>query len=379
MKSESRLELVPAPLAFGDGRLGLDHRTEGRKVRNLLVVLSMLLCSATSAVAQVSIGVGLPGVSIGINLPVYPQLVAVPGYPVYYAPQLNSNYFFYDGMYWVYQQDNWYASSWYNGPWGLVAPEVVPLYVLRIPVRYYRRPPVYFRGWASDAPPRWGEHWGNTWEQRRQGWDNWNRSYAPAPAPLPVYQRQYSGNRYPRVEQQQVLQTQNYRYQPQDAVVQQHYQAQRVQSAPPLPATAPSSRVQQPQVGSANVPRPATVQAPPQQVAPPPVQRQVQQPPQAVQRQTQKPPQAEVQRQAQQPPQGAVQRQAQQPPQADVQRQAQQPPQAALQRQGQQPPQQAAQHEQQGPRPQGPDHGPKGKESAEESKQGQEKGHDKRD
>ena len=54
------------------------------------------------------------------------------------------------------------------------------------------------------------------------------------------YQRQYSGNRYPRVEQQQVLQTQNYRYQPQDAVVQQHYQAQRVQSAPPPGAAAPS-------------------------------------------------------------------------------------------------------------------------------------------
>ena len=63
-----------------------------------LVALWMLLCSITSATAQVSIGIGFPGVSIGINLPVYPQLVAVPGYPVYYAPQVNSNYFFYDGM-----------------------------------------------------------------------------------------------------------------------------------------------------------------------------------------------------------------------------------------------------------------------------------------
>ena len=326
-------------------------------MRNLLVVLSFLLCSITSAAAQVSIGIGFPGVSIGINLPVYPQLVPVPGYPVYYAPQLNSNYFFYDGMYWVYQRDNWYASSWYNGPWGLVAPEAVPLYVLRVPVRYYRQPPVYFRGWASDAPPRWGQHWGNTWEQGRQGWDNWNRSYAPAPAPLPAYQRQYSGNRYPRVEQQQVLQTQNYRYQPQDAVVQQHYQTQtqRVQSTAP-PAVAPSSpRGQPPQTGSVNVQRPVTVQAPPQQVAPP------------------------VQRQAQQPPQAAVQRQAQQPPQVAVERSAQPPPQAAVQRQGQQPPQGAAQHEQQGPKSQGADHGPKGKESAEEPKQGQEKGHEKRD
>jgi hypothetical protein len=95
-------------------------------MRNLLFVLWILLCSITPAAAQVSIGIGLPGVSIGINLPVYPQLVAVAGYPVYYAPQVNSNYFFYDGMYWVYEGDNWYASSWYNGPWGLVAAEMVP-------------------------------------------------------------------------------------------------------------------------------------------------------------------------------------------------------------------------------------------------------------
>ncbi len=91
-------------------------------LRNGLMVLGLVVGSVTSATAQVSVGVWLPGVSIGINLPVYPQLVAVPGYPVYYAPQMNSNYFFYDGMYWVYQSDNWYASSWYNGPWGRIGP-----------------------------------------------------------------------------------------------------------------------------------------------------------------------------------------------------------------------------------------------------------------
>jgi hypothetical protein len=191
-----------------------------------LIVLWMLLCSAGPAVAQVSVGIGFPGVSIGINLPAYPQLVRVPGYPVYYAPSMSSNYFFYDGMYWVYEGDNWYASSWYNGPWSIVAPAVVPAYVLRVPVRYYRRPPPYFGGWRPDAPPRWGEHWGNDWEQRRVGWDRWNRKAAPPPAPLPYYQKQYSGNRYPRAEQQPVLQGQHYRYQPRDAAVQQQYQQQ---------------------------------------------------------------------------------------------------------------------------------------------------------
>lgn len=116
------------------------------KIRHVFIVLGMLLSSVASAAVQVSIGIGLPNVSIGINLPAYPQLVRVPGYPVYYAPRLDANFFFYDSMYWVYQDDNWYASSWYNGPWGLVGPEAVPVFVLRIPVRYYRQPPPYFRG-----------------------------------------------------------------------------------------------------------------------------------------------------------------------------------------------------------------------------------------
>jgi len=218
-------------------------------MRMKLLGLCMFLGAIAPACAQISIGVGLPGVSIGINLPVYPQLVRVPGYPVYYAPQMNSNYFFYDGMYWVYERDNWYASTWYNGPWGLVSQGAVPLYLLRVPVRYYRQPPIYFHGWRSDLPPRWDEHWGPAWAQRHPGWNQWNRGAVPAPAPVPTYQSRYSGNRYPPVQQQQALQSQNYRYQPRDVVVQQHYQAQRVQTPPAHPqhGPAPVSRGQPPQ------------------------------------------------------------------------------------------------------------------------------------
>jgi hypothetical protein len=167
----------------------------------------------------------------------YPTLVQVPGYPVYYAPDLPSNYFFYDGLYWLYQGDDWYASSWYNGPWDYVAPESVPYFVLRVPVRYYRRPPVYFGGWQASAAPRWNEHWGSAWSQQRQGWDQWDRRAVPAAAPLPVYQRQYSGNRYPQVQQQQALVVQQYHYQPRDAFVAQRFQAQRAEvHAAPAPA-----------------------------------------------------------------------------------------------------------------------------------------------
>jgi hypothetical protein len=204
------------------------------------ILLSMLLGTATQAGAQqISIYIGQPHASIGISFPVYPEFERVPNYPVYYAPHANSNVFFYDGLYWVYQQDRWYASTWYNGPWGEIAPEGVPYYVLRVPVRYYRQPPTYFSGWAVDAPPRWDQHWGATWSQKRSGWNQWNRSSAPAPAPLPVYQRQYSGDRYPVLEQQQVLQSRQYSYKPREEVVQQYYrqQAPKASASTSVPQT----------------------------------------------------------------------------------------------------------------------------------------------
>jgi len=196
-------------------------------MRSILVAMALVLFPLSPAQAQISIQIGLPGINIGINQPVYPQLVQVPGYPVYYDPSAGSNYFFYDGLYWVYQGDNWYASDWYNGPWALVSPQFVPVFILRVPVRYYRHPPAYFRGWQPEGPPRWGEHWGHDWERHRGGWDRWDHASAPRPAPLPVYQREYSGDRYPQApQQQQELRSRNYTYKPSDAEVRRVDEAQ---------------------------------------------------------------------------------------------------------------------------------------------------------
>jgi hypothetical protein len=194
------------------------------KNRYLFIALVFLLYSVVSS-AQSNVGVRLPNAGISINLPIYPELVVVPGYPVYYAPRLNTNYFFYDGMYWIYQDDNWYASIWYNGPWDMVDPELMPVFILRVPVRYYQQPPSYFYGWWPDLAPRWGEHWGQDWAQHRNGWDRWTCGTAPSPAPLPAYQRQYTNDHYPQhAQQQQQLQIQNYRYRPHDSLVRQRYQ-----------------------------------------------------------------------------------------------------------------------------------------------------------
>jgi hypothetical protein len=258
------------------------------------------LGAATAATAQVqwSLGISTPSVSIGINMPVYPQFVRVPNYPVYYVPNQQSNYFFYDGMYWVFWQDAWYASSWYNGPWYSVEPQVVPFFVLRIPVRYYRSPPTFFFGWVADSPPHWGEHWGNDWSRQRSGWDQWNRRSNPAPAPLPTYQRQYSGDRYPRVvQEQQSLHNRNYRYQPRDAVVRQQVQRQAapvtrpdhgVPVAPPVRTDRPVQQqapAQPHQPQQQGIDRREQQQAPAKQVRPPETPRQQPQQPQPPQQQ----------------------------------------------------------------------------------------------
>jgi hypothetical protein len=196
-------------------------------MRYLLIALSLLLGPAVAVGSNVSVAIGFPGVSIGINMPTYPHLVPVPGYPVYYDPRASANYFFYDGLYWAFYDDNWYASSWYNGPWQMIGPQYVPVYILRVPVRYYRQPPAYFRGWSPNAPPHWGEHWGRDWQVRRDGWDQWDRRSAPAPAPRPDYQAQYSRHDYPSApEQQYALRSGNYSYRPHDPVSRQYYQQQ---------------------------------------------------------------------------------------------------------------------------------------------------------
>lgn len=196
-------------------------------LRHLVVALPLVLALAPSARAEVSVSIGvqLPGVRIGVNLPSYPTLAPIPGYPVYYAPQVGVNFFFYDGLYWVFQNDNWYESTWYNGPWTMMAPAKVPLFLLRVPVRYYRAPPPYFRAWVASAAPRWDQHWGRDWAEQRRGWDQWDRRHVPPRAPLPQYQSRYSGDRYPPTPiAQDLIRSHNDRYQPRDPEVRQHVQ-----------------------------------------------------------------------------------------------------------------------------------------------------------
>jgi hypothetical protein len=186
-------------------------------MKRFLLALSLVLASIFPAAAQEYF-------DIGVDLPAYPEMQPMPDSPVYYAPNVDSNYFFYDGQYWDFYNDGWYASSWYNGPWVLVDPVYVPTYVLWVPIRFYRRPPAYFSRWHPGRPPHWADRWGRDWQARHNAVFGGGNARAPVRAPLPDYQRQFPRGNYPRVQQQAALHQQHYNYQPRDTAARQHDQ-----------------------------------------------------------------------------------------------------------------------------------------------------------
>ncbi len=183
--------------------------------------MKLIRCTLLLLLALAAAPAPADEVHVGIEISAYPQLVLVPGFPVYYAPEVRANYFFYDGDFWLFDE-HWYRSPWYDGPWERVERDDVPDVILQIPIRYYVAPPAFFFGWSIVAAPHWGEHWGHDWERRRHGWDRHeHRERYGVPAPLPDYQRHFNGGQYPRErERQHELQHRNYGYRPHDPFVQ---------------------------------------------------------------------------------------------------------------------------------------------------------------
>ncbi len=113
-----------------------------------LVAGTILAAGVVAAEVSVNVNIGPPPPPLVVAAP--PALVVVPGTPVYYAPQVQYNYFFYDGRYYTVHDGAWFYAPAYNGPWVFVAPGLVPRPVLAVPVQYYKVPPGH---WKHGGPP----------------------------------------------------------------------------------------------------------------------------------------------------------------------------------------------------------------------------------
>jgi hypothetical protein len=122
-----------------------------RLLPRVLMLAAALLVSGTSAMAsdvKINIGLGVPP----IVLTAPPQLVVVPGTPVYYAPNIQANLFFYKGRYYTVANGVWAMAPAYTGPWAVIQIGQVPAPVVAVPIEYYKIPPGQLK---KHGPPPW--------------------------------------------------------------------------------------------------------------------------------------------------------------------------------------------------------------------------------
>ena len=126
-----------------------------RRTIVLAALAALAPVAARAADVHVGINIGVPPPPPPVVIEAAPPLVVVPGSPVYYAPQLPYNYFYYGGQYWRFHEGAWFAAASFAGPWGFVSVHHVPPPLLAVPVRYYKVHPEH---WKKHGPPPWAGH-----------------------------------------------------------------------------------------------------------------------------------------------------------------------------------------------------------------------------
>ena len=100
----------------------------------LAAALALAPAARGSANIDVHVNIGLPGLVVAER----PEVILVPGTRVYFPPAVSAEIVFFDGFWWLRDGGRWHRSHHHRGPWAVVAPQYVPVPVLRLP-RDYRR------------------------------------------------------------------------------------------------------------------------------------------------------------------------------------------------------------------------------------------------
>jgi len=133
-----------------------------------LLVPAMLPAKSEAAVSVgVSLHVGDPYRGLSLHFGSAPQLALIPASQVYYVRNYDHDLYRY-GRSWYYVEDDcWYQSRSYNGPFVQIA-------VSSVPRPIYNVPPRYRRAWGG--PPSHAPAYGYRRNQGQSPYDNgWNR------------------------------------------------------------------------------------------------------------------------------------------------------------------------------------------------------------
>jgi hypothetical protein len=145
------------------------HRRYGMKRLAIAttIVLCLLLAFSAGLAAAITIGDIELGLGIGAPPPVEfggpPELVPIPGRYVYFAPDIDTDFFFYHGQWYRPHKGRWFRSEHYTGPWEHV--REVPPALTDLPGDYRTTTPGYYRVPYGELRNNW-ERW-----EREKYWD----------------------------------------------------------------------------------------------------------------------------------------------------------------------------------------------------------------
>ncbi|MBI5056404.1 MAG: hypothetical protein HZB61_07305 [Nitrospirae bacterium] len=133
-------------------------------------LLFMFLCLihplSADAEVNVNINIGPPPV---FEIPAPPEVLVIPGTYAYFVPDIDVDIIFYHGYWYRPHRDHWYRASSYNGPWGYIVRERVPVVILNLPPDYRHIPPRHSRIPYGHLKENW-----RGWEKEKH-WDDEHR------------------------------------------------------------------------------------------------------------------------------------------------------------------------------------------------------------
>ncbi|HTK69640.1 MAG TPA: hypothetical protein VL857_07520 [Candidatus Eisenbacteria bacterium] len=157
-----------------------------------LLIPAVLPAQSEAAVSVgVSLHVGDPYRGLSLHFSSAPRLALIPASQVYYVPSYDRDLYRYGNAWYTTQDDCWYQSSSYNGPFVQIDVSSVPRPIWNIPNRYRRSwggsqaqaysdpgsqaPTSHDRGWNRGGHQGWNGNRGqNGWQQNDRNDDRRN-------------------------------------------------------------------------------------------------------------------------------------------------------------------------------------------------------------